>query len=110
MSKPNIDLGIFKVVNNKWSSCKSGIDADSNELCIQLKRLISSNNYYRTLDVHNDVNHKEVFRQFIMETYYDDVINDYEHLMLCHKNDLYRINQIILKPQRSSNKSKLYII
>ena len=104
MSKPNIDLTIFK---NRGNNCNQNIlDINHNEisdLCIPLQRLISSHNYYKALNVQNSNDHAEIFRQFMMEIYCNDIINDYEHLMNHHKHDLYHINQILLKESASSN-------
>ena len=109
MPKPSIDLAIFtnkNEINNKCDASTLNINADINELCIQLKRLIYSHNYYKALDLQNSDNDKEKFRQFMMEIYCNDIINDYEHLMVDHKHDLYPLNQIILKTSKSTTSTK----
>ena len=114
-SKPIIDLTIFKSKDNhcdhaeigNWGSSELNGNTDISNLCLPLQRIISCQQWYKSLDVQNNNNNAEILTRFIMEIYCNDVmINDYEHLMANHKNNIYQINQTILN-QKSTTKCVL---
>ena len=71
------------------------------EGCQAIKRLITAITYYHKLNVIDNENDREIFRDFIMNIY-DGItfVNDYNHLVCDHRNDL----EIICK-QLENNKN-----
>ena len=94
-------MDLFKIFENQATfieECERDIGTEYtiDELCIPLQRLIKCLEYYQSLNViKNKENHK-IFEKFICEIY-TEYLNDFNHLMTIHNNQIYEINQILLK-------------
>ena len=85
--------------------CK--VNDSFDDLCISLKRIITAHNYYMLLDVQNNNDHKEIFTSFIHDVYDEHILDDFEHLMNDHRYNIYEINQIWTKSQKSTSGCEL---
>ena len=89
-SKPlsNISFDIFtkEEYESNCSNKPNIIDG-----CDGIKRLIAAITYYQKLNVVDNQNDQEIFRNFIMNVYGNNFLNDYNHLVHDHRNDLEEI-------------------
>ena len=96
----DIDLSVFKlpndeIFNNRMCGIMCEEDHNFNDMCLQLQRMILAHDYYKLLDIENNKNHKEIFCQFINDVYAENILNDYEHLIVAHRQNIYQINKIL---------------
>ena len=106
--KHNLDIEIFEnpnIDNRNNKKCTTICNENDNivDMCSSLQRLITAHNYYKLLDVKNIKDDQEEFCKFINNIYIHILLNDYEHLMMAHRDDLYAINQIVMKQASDSS-------
>eukprot|EP01084_Bolivina_argentea_P032653 60446_1 len=79
-----VDLDTFKDTDNK---CNQNINDNDNpiEACSAIKRLISSLKYYSMLKINTNIDHQNIFCQFIGDIY-KIYLDDYSHLIQDHNN------------------------
>ena len=96
--KPQIDLSLF---NNLDINCNGMCSLNDNfeDLCVSLKRIISAQNYYQALDTNNNQFDQNVFLKFVNQDYCH-ILNDYQHLLHIYNNNIWEINQILIKQQQ----------
>ena len=84
----NKDLSIFK---NEYTVCT---DSDYSQ-CAAINRLDVALKYFSVLDVKNDSDHQNIFIAFIEEVHHQ-ILDDNNHLMLCHNDKLQEISDHII--------------
>ena len=94
--KSEIDLSVFKNNGNLCNGMCKENDA-FNDLCMPLQRIITAQFYYQQLDTIKNENDQSIFINFMNEVYSDMVLNDHYHLIEIHKDNIWEINQILLK-------------
>merc|ERR1712113_1383618 len=82
------DLSIFKEENDK---CTDFVK------CTSMSRLLSALKYYAMLDIVNNAKHQEMFAAFINNTYSQQLLSDYTHLITEHGQDLEQIHSSIIR-------------
>ena len=92
------DLSIFDGNTNKVCDKMCKINDSFDDICSELKRFITAHDYYVSLDVHSNYQDQQMFIKFINEIYRKErILNDYEHLLKQHKDNIYEINKLITK-------------
>ena len=86
-----MDLLIFKDESNK--KC-AGSDFRN---CVSIKRLLASLNYYTVLDIVKNEQHRNIFSNFFDTIYNVELLNDYNHLINNHGQQLEQMNASLVK-------------
>ena len=87
------DLSIYthqQTQNAPNSSCNSPLT------CINIKRLLFALKYYQTLDLANNQNGRQIFYDFMINTYKYQVYDDLTHFMKYHQQQIQEIKQFAI--------------
>ena len=63
--------------------------------CDALQRLINALTYYHEMNTAGDISDKDEFDKFLLESYRDSLLNDYNHLIQDHRTDIKDIHDIM---------------
>eukprot|EP01084_Bolivina_argentea_P220682 373958_1 len=95
-SKDLVDLVIYKSTQD--NQCN---DNENYKACICITRLLVALKYYSRLNIIENHNDRELFRQFMNEIYYE-LINDYIHFNNHHTHEVEHINDDLVNDNNNT--------
>ncbi len=91
----NCDLTVFKNIDED-DECEQDSNDNIIQNCSSLNRLCSGLKYYSLLDIINNIDHINVFNNFIHDVYGTTLLDDFTHLVQKHGNHTQKINDELI--------------
>eukprot|EP01084_Bolivina_argentea_P295965 509665_1 len=95
----NFDLNVFKKVDED-DECEQDSNDNTIQNCSSLNRLCSGLKYYSLLDIINNIDHMNIFNNFIHDVYKTTLLDDFTHLVQKHGNHIQKINDELINTNK----------